>query len=155
MDTGIIDENYANSENQLNEVSKVHLNTAGKWGQFLAIMGFLFSGLIILAGLGMAVMGGAMGMGDEFGAFPFAPSLIGIVYLLLGLVYLVPSYYLYKFSSKATRYHNTNHPEDLTQSLEGLKSMFKFMGIFTIVMIILYFLMFIGIAIFAGSMSGL
>lgn len=137
-----IDKQFSNSELVVTSQSRHFLLYAAKWSNFLAIMGFIGLGLMVLGGLVVMLMGSA------FSSLPGAPpmSMFGIIYLAMAALYFFPTYYLYLFSQKIKNAMASSSQNDLESGLENLKSFFKFMGIFTIVIMSMYVLMlFIGI----------
>lgn len=123
--------------------AKDYINETRKWAKFLAILGFIGSGLIAI----MAVFAGSM-FSTIWGGASF---MISILYLLMALLYFFPSLYLYRFSEKANRALYKKDSNELEVALGNLKSTFKFYGIAAIVIISLYLLIFI----FAGLGAGL
>jgi hypothetical protein len=125
-----------------------YLMEAAKWGKFLAIMGYIGIGLVVLLGIGVTFMGSFSselfpGMGGmNMGAF-------GLIYLALGAFYFFPVYYLHQFAVRIKQGLNSQDPQSMTTGFENLKSLFKFMGIFSIVILSIYGLIFL-IAIVAG-----
>lgn len=115
---------------------KSYLLEATKWGKFLAILGFIFIGFILIAGIfatiSLSFAGSAMG----FGNFPM--GLLGVLYLIIGLIYYFPVSYLYKFSTQIKLAILSNNTFSLASGFSNLKSLFKFMGILAIVTISLY-----------------
>ncbi|MUV04963.1 hypothetical protein GN157_14700 [Flavobacterium rakeshii] len=141
-------------ELQITNESKEYLRVAAKWSGFLAIVGFVFLGLGALGGFSMLALGSAMGsaMGGAMGGL--SGSVFGIFYLLVVALAFIPTLYLYKFSSRTKQALLSNRTEDLTESMKNLKSYFRFMGIFTLIVIVLYILLIvIGIGA-AASMGG-
>ena len=61
-----------------------------------------------------------------------------MIYILLAGVYFVPITYLYRFSTQVKQAVENNNEEEYTTAFQNLKSLFKFLGIFTIVMLALY-----------------
>lgn len=119
-----------------------YLKTTYKWASFLAILGFIGSGIICLIAIGILIVSPFLGSSSKFGsAMGFPMTLIGIVYLLLGVLYFFPAYYLYNFSNKMKVALELNKQEELDNSLSNLKRMFKFLGIMTIVLISAYLIM--------------
>ena len=119
-----------------------------KWTNFLAIMGFSFIGLMIV--LGFFIGSIFSEMVENQPNMPFSGTVLGFIYLMMGLIYFFPVLYLYKFSTftkKALMHHNTN---DLNEAFKNLKSHYRFMGIITIVILSVYFFAFI-IGIFIGT----
>lgn len=119
----------------IDETNKAFLIESSKWGKFLAIVGYVFMGLLVLMGLffmiGMSVM-------KSLTDIPFNPGLFGIIYIILAIIYYFPVTYLYNFSNKIRQGIMTVNQQAMTDGFGNLKSMFKFTGIFTIVMLSLY-----------------
>ena len=134
----------------LSSEAKGFIFEAGRWAQFLAILGFVGAGLLVLIGIVMMAMGGFMG--DAFSELGFPPALLGVFYIALAVIYIFPSLYLYQFATKAKAALQRSNTSLLTESLGALKSTFKFYGIMAIVFISIYFLAII-IGVFAGASS--
>ena len=78
----------------LNEQSRAYLKETAKWGHFLAIIGFILGGFVILAGVALTFLGSSTFselLGSDKG---FIGTILGIVYLLLGALYFYPSFQL-------------------------------------------------------------
>lgn len=125
-----LDQNINLERNKLvvNAETSYHFEIAGKWAKFLAIMGFISSGLIAISGIFMLIAATSM---------PFSSGyflLIGCVYLVMGGVLLFPAIYLLRYSNSIQRGMMGNQMEfDL--AIKNLKALFKFTGIYTIVII--------------------
>lgn len=136
-------------EMKLNESAKGFLKETAKWAYFLSILGYIGIGFIVFAALfantlfsAMGKMNPAMGvMGSSFG------TTMAVVYLLIAALYFFPVYYLNKFASNAKAAFTNNDSETLTTSFRYLKSHYKFIGIMTLVIFALYFLLFIGMIV--------
>ena len=133
------------SENMLNS-----LNATRPWVKFLAILGFIFTGLVILGGLAMALVFSFIPAKQGFPHF-FGP-VFGVFYLLMGVfMYLIPCLYLLRYG-QAIDGIATSGQAAIENALDKQKSFWKYMGILAIVMIALYVLMMIGM--FAAVMFG-
>lgn len=131
-----IDKQFASTELNVSAQSENFLLYASKWANFLAILGFIGLGLMVLGGLIVMVVGSSVaGIGG-------APQLgmLGIIYVVMAALYFFPTLYLYKFGIKIKNALATTSQDDLDLGFENLKSFFKFIGIFTIIMIGLYVL---------------
>lgn len=121
------------------------LTTTYKWTKFLGIMGFIACGFIVLAAFSMIALGNNIsalsGMPEQI----LGGTLIGILYLLAGLLYFFPSWYLYQYSEKLQKAVQSKNEDQLVLALDKNKSFFRFVGIMTVVTLIIYFLMIIGI----------
>lgn len=144
---------FESFELQFNSVAQGFLRETAKWAKFLSIVGFVVIGLMVLGALAMFALGGSssqMGaMGGTMGMMGALGAAAGFIYLLMAVLYFFPVLYLYKFATKAISALNSSNTEELTSSLENLKSHYKFIGILMAIMLAVYALIFI-IAIVAG-----
>ena len=133
----------------LTEQAKHFLSEAGKWGRFISIVGFVAIGLLVLVGLSAgAIFGNLPGMEE----LPFPAAIFGVVYLVIAAIYFFPVLYLFRFSTKIREALNIKDEAVLQTSFENLKSLLKYMGIVTIVMLALYALIFV-FAIIGGLLA--
>lgn len=137
MEEAVITENL---ELKLNESSKGFLAEIAKWAHFLSIMGYIGIGFIVIvaifAGSIFATIGAMTpGMGNLGSSLGI---ILTVVYLLIGLLYFFPVYYLNKFASNAKIALRENDTETLSTSLEYLKSHYKFIGIMMVTVMCLY-----------------
>ena len=120
----------------LDKKSLTYLTEIRKWTMFLSILGFIFIGLlaiiVLIVGLVGAGFGGLMG-GSEI-------LIILLVYIIIGVLYFFPIYYLLKFSVNMKKAIEQAEQKDFTVAFEYLKSHYKFIGILTIVVLSLYIL---------------
>jgi hypothetical protein len=125
----------------INRVAAAYLLETSKWAKFLAIMGFILTGIIVLFAL---FAGSFMSMmpQSEMGNMPggFGAIMTG-VYLLLGIIYFFPSWYLFKYAQHLKEALASRNDEVLVVAFENQKSLYKFWGIFAIVMLALYGIM--------------
>jgi amino acid permease len=131
-------------EHGLDETAKAHLLETTRWTKFLAIIGFIFTGLLVVGALLAITMGsmfssypGMGGLGSGLGAG------IGFIYLILAVIYLYPVYALFKFSSCMKRGINTGSQDMITDAFRYQKNMYRFIGIMMIIVIAIYLLAFI------------
>lgn len=130
-------ENVTPTENSLviTEEIKLYLNETSKWGKFLAIMGFIGMGIMVLLAFFMMLGFSAL---DDIPQTEYPLGFMGFFYILIALIYFFPVNYLYKFSIQIKKGITTDDHSPLTSGFQNLKSLFKFMGIFTIVILALY-----------------
>lgn len=131
-------------ELQLETASKEFLKETAKWAYFLSIVGYVGIAFLLIfavfAGTLFSTLGAALGPGVQGSTFGLV---MGFIYFALGVIYFFPVYYLNKFASNAKRAFRENDSEVLTTSLQYLKSHYKFIGIFVLVLLALYGLMFV------------
>jgi hypothetical protein len=128
---------------QLDQQSFTYLGEAARWAKFIAIVGFIFCGLLVLialfAGTILASMSTALGDLSSIGG-----ALFTVIYLVFAIIAFFPNLYLYKFAVKMQRTIRMNEHGILQDSLRNLKSYFRFLGILFIIVLCFYALAFIG-----------
>lgn len=103
------------------------------WVLFLGVMGFLSVGLMVLLGLGVLAMGGVKGMPGG--------GALGLVYIVLGALYVVPALYLWRYGSRIGSLVQLPSMDALRDALVLQKSFWRFIGITVVVVMVVYFLM--------------
>ncbi|MBX2871152.1 MAG: DUF5362 domain-containing protein [Saprospiraceae bacterium] len=136
----IIDDNFGGST--LNSEIKSYLAETAKWGYFLSIVGFIGIGFMVLAGLFMGSFMSTLGLGAA-GMGLINPAIFTVIYLLMAALYFFPVLYLFKFSTKMKVALRSDNEAELTTSFQNLKSLYKFMGILTAIILGLYALIFV------------
>jgi hypothetical protein len=142
-----------NFENQLTTAAVGFLQESAKWSKFMAIIGFIGIGLMVLVSLFMAIGFSAMGA-STMPELPFSMSIFSIIYVLFAAIYFFPVYYLYQYATKTSAALHSKNKQLLADGLENLKSHHKFLGIFTLIIISIYGLIFV-FAILGGILSTL
>jgi len=124
------------------EAKKYLLETA-KWAKFLSIIGFIGIGVMILLGIFMgAFMGFMLSASEELAAMSTGMSAImSIFYIAIVAVYIYPILKLYHFADQTKKALSENSSDGISLALESQKSMYKFMGIMTIIIMGLYVLL--------------
>ena len=125
----------------------------GPWTRFLAVLGFISVGLMILAGAGMMgisifagnVRGGAMPAGMMIG--------ISILYVIMAILYIFPSLYLWNTAGAVVRIKKGDVVGGMETALAKQKSFWKFVGIMMVVFLVMYPVFIIVIAVF-GAVAG-
>ena len=125
MDT--LDNNVTSAELSLNSKINNFLLETAKWAKFLAIVGFVFIGLMVLAALFMI---GAGASASRIPGFAGGTVFAGITYLIMAVLYYFPTQYLYNFAVKMKLAIQNSQQNNLEDGFENLKSLFKFTGIY-------------------------
>ncbi|MCK0109893.1 hypothetical protein MWU58_11360 [Flavobacteriaceae bacterium S0825] len=128
---------------------KRFLNEIAKWSFFLSIIGFIGIGLMVVVGLLFGTIMSTMGDSPAYQLGYTAG--MGVFYVVIALIYFFPVYYLYKFSRKMKRALHANNNDDFESAFSNLKSHYKFIGIFAIIIFSLYLIMFL-LAIVGASL---
>jgi hypothetical protein len=129
------------SEPQKLELDHEALNSlkeTRKWTNFLAILGFIFIGFLLIFAV---VIAGASTVAIPKTAFVSGFSLI--ILIILAIVYFFPIYYLLRFSAFAKQAINNLDSGSLTEALKYLRFHYRYMGILVIVVLGIYILAFL------------
>ncbi|WP_339917502.1 DUF5362 family protein [Yeosuana marina] len=137
---------FESFELEVKDEIKGYLSEISKWSYFLSIMGFIGVGLMVLAGIFIGFFSGLNNLaGSSNTLYNLGYSMgIGLFYIVLALIYLFPVIYLFRFSKRVKSALKLNSNEDFRIAFLNLKSHYKFMGIFVIVIISIYVLILIG-----------
>ncbi|MEO8567889.1 MAG: DUF5362 family protein [Ginsengibacter sp.] len=129
-----------------------YLAESARWGKFLAIMGFILCCFMVLIAFFIPAVFTELPPYNTMSSSFSSGMKVGmtIVYLFLAIMMFFPCFYLYKFSVKMQSAVKTVNQENFDESLMSLKSMFKFYGVFTIIILSLYALIIIGTIITAA-----
>ena len=133
LDSGLAD------ELSISPASQDFLLTTCKWTKFLAILGFIFIGLLILGVVSVFLMGQAFSSGMG-GSVAGMGMMMLPAYLLIIAFYFFPTRFLYRFSTLTKDGIENNSNDLITSGFENLKSFFKFFGMFTAIILGIYFL---------------
>jgi len=138
-------------ELRIDSAAKTFLAEAAKWTTFLAILGYIGIGFMVLAALFMMTLGASMSSYNSM--MPLGGGMMfSIIYLAVAALYFFPINYLYKFASNMKSALRANNQAELTKAFEYLKSHYKFIGILTIILFAVYILVILG-AMIAGFSS--
>ncbi len=126
-----LDGNYAPdaSLNLTPEIKKFLKETA-KWAKFIAIVGFISIGIMVIAAFSIGTIMSMM-MSQVADDIPMAipPMFFTVIYLVLALISFFPIYYLYKFAANMQLALKREDDIALNESFRNLKAHYKFYGI--------------------------
>ena len=159
-------EGYQNeNENQsqifsltIDPVIKSHLSETARWGKFLSILGFVICGLIVLVGLFFGTLFSSLVSRSEVsyegnistGSFG---AMAAVMYIIVAVVYFFPCLFLYRFSTKMKTALNGNEQIDLTLAFQNLKSLFRYVGVITVILLAIYLIVILFALLGAAFMS--
>lgn len=142
---------YHNQEDKMEKISVTplmieHLEATKPWVRFISVIMFIVAGLIGLVGLAIMFIPTPMAGGSQ--AFGF---LVGILYIVMSGLYLAPAYFLFQYASSIQDLLRGGGDSAMESALGNQKSFWRFMGIFTLIILCIYGGIFL-LAIF-GAMS--
>lgn len=141
----------------LDQSARAHLSEAAKWAKFLAIVGFVMCGLIVViaffVGSFLAMMTNSYNDGYSSTARLTGGmgAVVTIFYIGIAILFFFPYLFLFRFATRMKTALNTNDQLTLNTSFQNLKIMFRYVGILTIIMLSFYALAILMLIITAAS----
>ncbi|UCD79062.1 MAG: hypothetical protein JSW26_27290 [Desulfobacterales bacterium] len=132
-DTGFRSDVNRKTDKALLNYIKNTLRATRPWTRLLAVLGFIVTAITILSGIAMFI--GSNVFPAVAGAPP--PRFTGMITIATSVFYLVPSIWLFKYSSAITRFLGGGGAIELANALVYQKSFWKFIGTTTLVSLIL------------------
>lgn len=117
-----------------------NLLTATKWLKFLNIVAAVGVALVVIAGLFMAVSGAPQGL------------LLLVSYMIAAGIYAYPLIKSFSLVSNIREAINSDSQNALESAAENFKSLLKYMGVLTIVVLCLYVVILLCAVIFVGAL---
>jgi heme/copper-type cytochrome/quinol oxidase subunit 2 len=150
-----------NKKIEIGQLSLGYLDTTRKWTMFFAILGFVVIGILLILGLvagsfltsftsKMPGMGGMEGMEGASAAGGIASIFVFIIILIFAVIYFFPLFYLFRFSRHTKNAVANLDAQELELGLKNLKSYWRYIGIFTIIVLAFYLIVLI---IAGGSLA--
>lgn len=128
--------------------SKTHLTEAAKWARFLAIVGMIFLTFLLFAGLYLSVTLASLESGfdsDNGRTGPMIGAGLGsaFIYIVIAVIWFFPLFYLLRFSTELRKALDGENQEILNAAFQSLKVCLRYVGIVTIIILVIYALAFI------------
>ena len=145
--------------NMLTEGMLDSLRRTRPWVVFLAILGFIFTAFMIIAGLWMFAAFSFIGALPGQAPLPrsFAPAIgfgIGVAEIVAAVfMYLLPCIILFRYGSAIGRMAPGNIQLAVEEALARQKSFWKYLGILMIVLLALYVLLIAGVIVSFGILA--
>lgn len=122
-----------------------NLNTIRKWTMFLSITGFISLSVVIVFGILTGTFLSVFSSDDSGIRIKEIAGVLGV--LGMSLVYMFPILFLFGFSKHAAKAAHHDDQLELNKAFKSLKYFFVSLGIFTIILLIVY----VASLIFAGT----
>lgn len=142
----------------IDPVTKTHLIETSKWARFLAIVGFIALGLMLLFGIYMSTVFSSMDRFDNLygrsssNVFSMLGAGMAVFYIVVAVIMFFPLLFLLRFANRMRSALAGNDQEVLNGSFQNLKAYFRYLGVITIIGLAFYALTII-IAILGAATS--
>jgi MFS family permease len=125
---------------EIEEDSIKYLDATRKWTMFLAILGFIGIGIMliigIVAGLFLSVFK------TESSLSTLEGSLVFILILAVTVIYFFPMLFLFRFSKHTSNAVKTLDKQELRKAFKNLRAYFVYLGILILVVLVAYVVIF-------------
>lgn len=113
----------------IDSVSRDHLTEASRWARFLAIVGFVICGLVVIIGIFaksiFSSMLGQMGESELQGMdMNGIGSILAVLYIGIALLYFFPCLFLFRFANYMKAALISGEQETINKSFQNLKKCF-------------------------------
>jgi hypothetical protein len=137
-----MDENESLFSLAIDPATKAHLFETARWARFLAIAGMVF--IAFLVALGVYSSFTISRYEDMFNGYPgqrgFMDSIgvgVAVMYLIMAMVAFFPLLFMLRFANQMRDALTSNNQALLTSSFQNLKVYFRYLGIVTIIFVVL------------------
>lgn len=117
------------------------LNTTRKWTMFLAILGFIGIGFMVVVGLFAGIFLSVFNTEQASAGFP--EWLVFVAILAFAVLYFFPVLFLFRFSKHSSNAVKTLDKQELNKAIKNLRSYYVYTGILLIVVLSIYVVGFI------------
>lgn len=137
-------------ELQVTEIILSHLRETARWARFLAIIGFVMVGFLLLAAVILPGMMVNTNYSELEGTFSTEITTTGIRinFIILAVLLFFPCLFLFRFANRMKDALLHNQQDSFEESFQNLKSTFKFYGILAIIVLAIYAIAFVSLLLF-------
>lgn len=129
-------ENLLGNDLQVDPEVQQHLTETAKWAKFLAIIGYIFSGILFLAGLINIMNDSNRNSGSYYygrRTETMSPMISFIILTVLSIIWFFASLYIYRFATKMQTAFQQTDQQSFNDALANLSKNYKLLGITTII----------------------
>ena len=126
---------FAESEGGVSLKTVEMLRQTKPWVRFVSVLGFIAAVLFILGGIFTLI---TISVGAGTGLSPLEVVGFLAVYVTLGLLYLPPSVFLFRYASRIADLMADRRVDNLERALQAQKSFWRFIGIMILVVMAIY-----------------
>lgn len=119
----------------IDKQSKIYLKEIAMWGKFLAILGFIKFGFLILYTIVFPLISHKL---EAHLNYDLPVIGITLFFLFMAVIVYFPSNFLYCFSRCTKRALKQNDQDIMRHAFQSLKAYYRYVGILVIVMLCMY-----------------
>lgn len=146
------EKNLLTTDLGIDSITESHLKESAMWAKFLGILGFVFSGLILIASFFIAsFIESSRGFSRyDRDMAAFGAGFITVLYILIAGILFMVSLFVFRFAVKMKAALAATDQQSLNDSFKNLKFLFRFYGIIAVI-----YLLFVVLAIIGGGLGAM
>ena len=113
---------------RITPTSKDNLISTSRWANFIAIVGFVMLGIMVVISISTFILTPLMGEFQDFQLY-----LVGLIYLIYAVIGFFPYYFLYTFAKKVRKGLETGDQSIFDTGLLNLRRLALFVGVLMII----------------------
>jgi nitrate reductase NapE component len=145
MDT--LDKQEMAAERQISNATLDYMRKASKWMRFVAIVGFIFTILMVLFAFALPQM---MSQFTNLGMSTNDTANLGaagtVVYLIIAAIFFLPNLFLFQSANAFSRYVNNSDANTIETGFKKLHSLYLFLGVIFIIYLVIVLLAVLGMS---------
>lgn len=135
---------------KISEAMKADLLSSAKWAKFLCILGCIGVAFMLIAGLAVMLLGNKlMAAANLYGM----QGIVGIGYIITAGLMIYPLMKGFQFANGTKAACLTNNEAELARGFAGMKGYLQFVGILSVIVLVIYGLLIIGGGAIAAIMA--
>ncbi|MFH0842423.1 MAG: DUF5362 family protein [Bacteroidota bacterium] len=112
------------------------LDRTRRWTMFLAILGFIAIGVLLIVGIFTGIFLSIFNKGDTSTSYP--GWLVCIIIISTSVINFFPMLYIFRFSKFISGVAKSHDKEELKKAFKNLRSYFTYVGVVVIVALVVY-----------------
>ena len=121
----------------------IDLDRTRKWTMFLAILGFIAIGVLLIVGIFTGIFLSIFNKGNTATSYP--GWLVCVIIISASVINFFPMLYIYRFSRFISGVAKSHDKEELRKAFKSLRSYFTYVGIVIILALVVYVITFLAL----------
>jgi hypothetical protein len=131
---------------ELEEEALKDLNTTRKWSMFLAILGFILIGILVIGSV-IAGVNLSKSISRSGGVLGMKEILVSLSILVFAVIYFFPVFNLYRFSKFTSNAIKSLDKQEIQKAFKCLRKYYVYIGILAIVALVVYTILLIVVGV--------
>lgn len=123
---------------ELDQESLKNLDSIRKWTMFFSVLGFIFIGILVIAGFAAGIFMSVFSSGEMGAGFPL--WVLIIIIPAIAAIYFFPVFFLFRFSRHMRNAVMNLSNEHIRIAFRNLKYYFTYIGVLVIIVLAFYFI---------------